>query len=96
MKDANDVKTGELLPVKRGRGRPRTGEAKTNAERQKTYRARRKWNFDNISLRVTLNTDEQKTLSMALIAIEAKEREFDDERADKTKALYKKLFGYEM
>jgi hypothetical protein len=40
MRDSNDVVTGELVPVKRGRGRPKTGNAMTPAERQAAYRAR--------------------------------------------------------
>lgn len=40
MKDTNDKVTGELVPVKRKRGRPSTGTAMTPAERQAAYRAR--------------------------------------------------------
>lgn len=40
MKDASDKVTGELVPVKRKRGRPSTGTAMTPAERQAAYRAR--------------------------------------------------------
>lgn len=41
MKDASDIKTGELVDLpKRGRGRPSTGKAMTAAERQAAYRAR--------------------------------------------------------
>lgn len=40
MKDSSDSKTGELVPVKRKRGRPSTGSAMTAAERQAAYRAR--------------------------------------------------------
>lgn len=43
MKSIDDTKTLELLeiePVKRGRGRPSTGQAMTNAERQAARRAR--------------------------------------------------------
>ena len=40
MKDAHDNLTSDLLPVQRPRGRPRTGKAKTQAERQAAYRAR--------------------------------------------------------
>lgn len=43
MRDVTDNVTGELagLEQKRGRGRPSTGHAKSNAERQAAYRARR-------------------------------------------------------
>lgn len=41
MKDPNDKRTAELIdPPKRGRGRPKTGEAMTPAERQRAYRER--------------------------------------------------------
>ncbi len=40
MKDVNDNQTADLLPLKRPRGRPRTGKAMTQAERQAKYRAR--------------------------------------------------------
>lgn len=40
MRDPADNKTGELVPVKRGRGRPRKADAMTGAERQAAYRAR--------------------------------------------------------
>lgn len=40
MRDASDKVTGELVPVKRKRGRPPTGNAMTAAERQAAYRAR--------------------------------------------------------
>jgi hypothetical protein len=38
MKDANDTQTADLLPIKRPRGRPRTGKALSGAERQAKYR----------------------------------------------------------
>ena len=40
MKDAHDNQTPDLLPIKRPRGRPRTGTAMTQAERQAKYRAK--------------------------------------------------------
>lgn len=40
MKQADDNKTLELLPVVRPRGRPVTGEAKTAAKRKAEHRAR--------------------------------------------------------
>lgn len=40
MKDVNDYQTGDLLPIKRPRGRPRSGAALSSAERQAKYRAR--------------------------------------------------------
>ena len=38
MKDVNDNQTADLLPLKRPRGRPRTGKALSGAERQAKYR----------------------------------------------------------
>ncbi len=38
MKDVNDNQTADLLPIKRPRGRPRTGKALSGAERQAKYR----------------------------------------------------------
>ena len=40
MKDTADQGTGDMFGVKRGRGRPKTGGAKSGAERQATYRAK--------------------------------------------------------
>ena len=45
MIDAQDNRTKDMLktaPEKRGRGRPFTGNAKTNAQRQLAYRLKRK------------------------------------------------------
>ena len=40
MKDTKDQGTGDMFGIKRGRGRPKTGSAKTGAERQAKYRAK--------------------------------------------------------
>ena len=40
MKDTKDRGTGDMFGIKRGRGRPKTGSAKTGAERQAAYRAK--------------------------------------------------------
>ena len=40
MKDVNDNQPADLLPLKRPRGRPATGKAMTQAERQAKYRAK--------------------------------------------------------
>lgn len=40
MKDVNDNQTQDLLPTRRPRGRPRTGTAKTPAQKQAAYRQR--------------------------------------------------------
>ena len=51
MKDNADKGTGDMFGIKRGRGRPKTGSAKTGAERQAAYRAKRQ---DN-NVTVTIN-----------------------------------------
>lgn len=56
MKDSNDNLTADLLPVPRPRGRPRTGTAMTNAERQAKHRAKRALQADK-TVTVTVNDD---------------------------------------
>lgn len=56
MKDSHDTQTVDLLPVPRPRGRPRTGTALTNAERQAKHRAKRALQPDN-NVTVTINDD---------------------------------------
>lgn len=51
MKDDTDKGTGDLFGEKRGRGRPKTGNAKTGAERQAAFRAKQQ---DN-NVTVTIN-----------------------------------------
>ena len=51
MKDTTDQGTGDMFGIKRGRGRPKTGAAKTGAERQAAYRAKQQ---DN-NVTVTIN-----------------------------------------
>ena len=51
MKDNADKGTGDMFGIKRGRGRPKTGSAKTGAERQAAYRAKQQEN----SVTVTIN-----------------------------------------
>jgi hypothetical protein len=51
MKDTTDQGTGDMFGIKRGRGRPKTGNAKTGAERQAAYRAKQQ---DN-NVTVTIN-----------------------------------------
>lgn len=42
MIDTTDSQTIDLFSVKRGRGRPVTGKAKSDAERARSYRLRKK------------------------------------------------------
>ncbi|MGU5608916.1 hypothetical protein [Aeromonas hydrophila] len=51
MKDTTVQGTGDMFGIKRGRGRPKTGAAKTGAERQAAYRAKQQ---DN-NVTVTIN-----------------------------------------
>ena len=51
MKDTKDQGTGDMFGTKRGRGRPKTGAAKSGAERQAAYRAKQQ---DN-NVTVTIN-----------------------------------------
>ena len=62
MKDSNDNLTADLLPVPRPRGRPRTGTAMTNAERQAKHRAKRALQADK-TVTVTVN-DEFATVTV--------------------------------
>ncbi|MGL5294675.1 MAG: hypothetical protein ACRC9V_13080 [Aeromonas sp.] len=51
MKDNSDQGTGDMFGVKRGRGRPKSENAKTGAERQAAFRAKQQ---DN-NVTVTIN-----------------------------------------
>ena len=51
MKDVGDQGTGDMFGEKRGRGRPKSGKAKTGAERMAACRARKLEN----SVTVTIN-----------------------------------------
>ena len=62
MKDAHDNQTPDLLPVKRPRGRPRTGKAMTQAERQAKYRASQA----NKNVTVTFNREDIPALKLLL------------------------------
>lgn len=42
MKDSKDQKTIDMLPMPKKRGRPVTGKAKSQAQRQAEYMARKK------------------------------------------------------
>ncbi len=62
MKDVNDNQTADLLPMKRPRGRPRTGKAMSQAERQAKYRAK----LADITVTVTFNRDDVPALQLLL------------------------------
>lgn len=61
MKDTHDHQTPDLLPLKRPRGRPRTG-AVSGAERQAKYRAKQAEN----TVTVTFNREDVKVLKTLL------------------------------
>ena len=65
MKDAHDNKTGELLPTKRPRGRPRTGKALSQAAKQAAYRERKRGN----TVTVTFNRDAMDALENHIRAL---------------------------
>ena len=50
MKDQKDLGTVDMFGVKRGRGRPKTGAARSGAARQATYRAKQQ----GLSVTVTI------------------------------------------
>ena len=65
MKDATDQGTGDIFGIKRGRGRPKTGTAKSGAERQAAYRAKQQ--EDNVT--VTINRALMEGLGAQMQAI---------------------------
>ena len=62
MKDAHDNQTADLRPLKRPRGRPRSGSALTNAERQAKHRAKLAEN----TVTVTFNREDLPALKLLL------------------------------
>ena len=54
MKDTTDQGTGDMFGIKRGRGRPKTGAAKTGAERQAAYRAKQQDNNVTVTINLAL------------------------------------------
>ena len=62
MKDLHDHQTADLLPIKRPRGRPRTGKALTGAERQAKYRAQQA----EKTVTVTFNREDLPALKLLL------------------------------
>ena len=54
MKDTKDQGTGDMFCIKRGRGRPKTGSAKTGAERQAAYRAKQQDNNVTVTINLAL------------------------------------------
>ena len=50
MKDAADQGTGDMFGITRRRGRPKTGTAKSGAERQAAYRAKQQDNNVTVTI----------------------------------------------
>lgn len=48
MKDENDSQTIDMLPTPKKRGRPPTGKAKTGAQRQAEYLARKRERIERL------------------------------------------------
>lgn len=65
MKDGKDETTGDMFGVKRQRGRPKTGTAKTGAERQAAYREKQA----ALSVTVTINRELLEVLDAQVQAI---------------------------
>ena len=65
MKDTTDQDTGDMFGIKRGRGRPKTGGAKSGAERQAAYRAKQQ----GINVTVTIKRAHLDELAAQLQAI---------------------------
>ncbi|MGS3218360.1 hypothetical protein [Aeromonas caviae] len=65
MKDTKDQGTGDMFGIKRGRGRPKTGSAKSGAERQAAYRAKQQEN----NVTVTINRALMEGLDAQMQAI---------------------------
>ena len=65
MKDTTDQGTGDMFGIKRGRGRPKTGSAKSGADRQAAYRAKQQ---DN-NVTVTINRALMEGLDAQMQAI---------------------------
>ncbi|HDX8441982.1 TPA: hypothetical protein RQN61_000067 [Aeromonas hydrophila] len=67
MKDKHDTQTQDLIPAKRGRGRPVTGKALSAAEKQARYRARKAQK----TVTVTFNRDAVDALELHIRALAA-------------------------
>ncbi len=64
MKDLADTATTELFPIKKARGRPATGKAKTAAERQEAYRIRKSDIDNKKNLNIWINSEAMIQLKM--------------------------------
>lgn len=78
MKDVNDNQTADLLPMKRPRGRPRTGSALSGAERQAKHRAKMAEN----TVTVTFNREDIPALKL-LLANPNPDLQIDQDKLDR-------------
>lgn len=62
MRDQHDIHTQDMIPARRGRGRPATGKALSPAEKQARYRARKAQE----TVTVTFNRADLPTLKTLL------------------------------
>jgi hypothetical protein len=67
MKDTKDAGTTDMFGVKRRRGRPCTGEAKSGAERQAAYRAKQALE----TITITISRDDSEELLTLLVGLSA-------------------------
>ncbi|UTH73576.1 hypothetical protein [Chromobacterium sp. IIBBL 290-4] len=81
MRDANDNSTLEMLPVAKKRGRPSTGTAMTNAERQAKHRRE--------SVIVTLNDAEWSEVVSALCRVAVENLDVSDEFRSAARKIYR-------
>ena len=65
MKDQKNADTVDMFGVKRGRGRPSTGKARSGAERQAAYRGKQQ----ELTVTVTVNREHIDGLTAQLQAI---------------------------
>ena len=83
-RDLDDRDTLDLIPQQKKRGRPKTGNAMTNAERQRKFRAEK-------AVTITINREDIETLS-TLISNPNPDIKLDPEKLERiTHAIFGKL-----
>jgi hypothetical protein len=83
-RDLDDRDTLDLIPQQKKRGRPKTGNAMTNAERQRKFREEK-------AITITINREDLDTLK-TLISNPNPEIKLDQEKLERiSHALYGKL-----
>ncbi|WP_113740818.1 hypothetical protein [Aeromonas veronii] len=79
MKDSHDKLTADLLPTLRPRGRPSTGKASSNAERQAKHRAKRALLAENV-VTVTIKKTDVGAIKLALAHLDFDPNLTDEQR----------------